>query len=149
MGAGAVPATQVFAEQCKGAGVKAKVKKLAPGEMYGDNYQKRAWAQEEWSTHIYFSQVIQSHTPDAPYNTTKWHNDEWWALVSEAMRTLDATKRNELVGEAMKIQWENDGMLIWSFTNVKDGYSTKLGGLIENNFAKSATWFNFKSMYFV
>ena len=44
--------------------------------------------------------------PTAPYNETHWQNDQWLAIVEEAMKTGDETKRNELIAQAQTIEYE-------------------------------------------
>ncbi len=68
--------------------------------------------------------------PTAPYNDTHWKNDKWLTIVKEAFGTGDDTKRNELIADAEKIQFEQDGLLIWSFNDQVDAYSAKLGGVV-------------------
>lgn len=149
VGAGAVEATQVFAQQAKAAGVTANVVKLPVGQIFGANFLKWPWAQDIYNTRNFIPQIAQTTLPTAPYNTTHWSNAKYLSMAQEAMRTLDATKRNELIVECQKLIWANDGRIITAFQNVVDARSTKVGGIQIQNFGHSSTNFTFHLMYFV
>jgi len=149
IGSGAVAAAQVFAEQAKGAGVNVKVDKVGSGVFYGDNYLKWTFAQDFWYTRNYLLQTGRGSQPTAPWNETHWKNDQWLALVKEATRTADDTKRNDLVAQAMQIEYEQGGYLIWSFNDQIDAYSTKLGGVIPDKFGAPLSSWHLNRFYFV
>lgn len=133
VGNGAVAQAQVFAEQAKGAGVAVNVKKVDSGVLYGKNYLSWTFMMDWWSYRNYLQMAAVVAMPDAPYNATHWKNDTWLAIVKEALRTLDDTKRNELVAEAETIEYNEGGYCIPSFKNQLDAYSNKLAGLVEND----------------
>ncbi len=149
VGSSAVAAAQVFAEQAKGAGVTVKVNKVDPGVFYGDQYLQWTFAQDFWYTRNYLAQAAAGTLPGAPYNETHWQNDQWHALVKEAMATGDTTKRDTLIAEAQKIEHEIGGLLIWSFNNQIDAYSSKLGGVVPNKSGVPLSSFHFNNFYFV
>jgi peptide/nickel transport system substrate-binding protein len=125
---GIVEAAQVIAEQAKGAGVSIKVRKVDSGTFYGDNYLKWAFAQDFWATRTYLSQVAQGSLPDSPFNETHWKDPEFLDLIAQARKELDDGKRADLLGEAQRIEWERGGLIVWSFSNQVDAYSTTVGG---------------------
>jgi len=149
IGSGVVAAAQVFAEQARGAGVDVKVNKLESGVFFGDDYTKWTFAQDFWYTHNYLTQTTSASMPTAPYNDTHWENDEWLGIVKEAFRTADDTGRNELIAEAQKIQFENDGLLIWSFNDQVDAHSTKLGGVVPDKGGVPLSGWRLNTYYFV
>jgi len=149
VGSGAVAAAQVFAEQAKGAGVTVNVNKVDPSVFYGDQYLKWTFAQDFWYTRNYLAQANQGTMPDAPYNETHWSNAKWLSLVEEAFKTGDKTKRDQLVGEAAQIEYEQGGLLIWAFNDQIDGYSAKIGGLVPNKSGVPLSSFHFNQVYFV
>ncbi|HET6494985.1 MAG TPA: ABC transporter substrate-binding protein, partial [Thermoleophilia bacterium] len=149
VGSGAVAAAQVFAEQAKGAGVNVKVRKLSSDVFYGDMYLKWTFAMDYWGTRNYLSQTRVGTSTGAQWNETHWgENPEWKALVSEAFQTPDETKRNELIGQASTIEYNEGGLLIWSFNNLRDGYNTKLAGLVHDVFQSTAMGFRYGLVYF-
>ena len=149
IGSGVVAAAQVFAEQAKGAGVAVKVNKLDSGVFFGDQYTNWTFAQDFWYTHNYLTQATTASMAGAPWNDTHWKNDEWLKIVEEAFRTTDDTKRNELVSAAAKIQWEKDGLLIWSFNDQVDGYSAKLGGVVPDKGGVPLSSWGLNRFYFI
>ena len=149
LGADEVAAAQVFAEQAKAAGVTVNVKKVDSGVFYGDDYLSWPFAQDFWYTRNYLAQAGQGTMPDAPYNETHWKNDKWLAIIEEAFRTVDDTKRNELVAQAQEIEYNEGGYIIWSFRNQVDAYSNKIAGIEPDRLGFPLGRFAFQKVYFV
>jgi peptide/nickel transport system substrate-binding protein len=141
--AGVVEAAQVFAEQAKGAGVTVKVRKVDTGTFYGDNYLKWPFAQDYWATRLYLTQVAQGDLPDSPFNETHWGKGKFEQLIQQGRAELDEAKRNEILGEAQKMQYDEGGYIIPYFSNLIDGYSAKVGG-----FAPAKSGFNLGQNWF-
>jgi len=149
LGADEVAAAQVFAEQAKGAGVTVNVKKVDAGVFYGNQYLSWPFAQDFWYTRGYLLQAAQATMPGAPYNETHWKNDKWLAIVNQAYATADETKRNELIGQAQTIEFNEGGFIIWAWRNQVDAYSAKISGLVPDTLGVPLTTFDFKNVYFV
>ena len=132
-GSGAVAAAQVFAEQAKGAGVNIKVNKVDSSVLFGSNYTKWTFSMTWWGLRNYLQEAAVSMMPGAPYNETHWQSAKWLAIVNEAFATVDQTKRNELIGEAATIDYNEGGYIIPTFKNQLDAYSQKLAGLEMND----------------
>jgi peptide/nickel transport system substrate-binding protein len=133
VGAGAVAAAQIFAENAKGAGVNVKVNKVDGGIIYGDDYLSWTFSMDFWGLRNYLQQALSGCTPDAPYNETHWKNDQWYTLIKDALRTVDDGKRNELVGQAATIEYEEGGYIINTFKNQLDAYSDNVTGIVTND----------------
>jgi peptide/nickel transport system substrate-binding protein len=149
LGADEVAAAQVFAEQAKGAGVTVNVKKVDSGVFYGDEYLSWPFAQDFWYTRNYLLQAGQATMPGAPYNETHWKNDKWLAIVEEGYATVDEAKRNELIGQAQQIEFDEGGFIIWAWRNQVDAYSDTIAGLATDKLGVPLTTFGFKDVYFV
>ena len=149
VGSGAVAASQVFAEQAKGAGVTVNVNKVDPSVFYGGQYLKWTFAQDFFYTHNYLAMAGEATLPTAPYNACHWKNAKWLALVQEALRTADKTKRNELVGEAETIEYNEGGYIVWAFNDAVDAYSAKLGGVIPDKYGAPLSSWHLNRFYFV
>jgi peptide/nickel transport system substrate-binding protein len=149
IGSGVVAAAQVFAEMAKGAGVTVNINKMESGTFFGDQYTKWVFAQDFWYTHNYLTQATSASMPTAPYNDTHWKNDQWLKIVEEAFRTGDDAKRNDLVSEAQKIQFEQDGLLIWAFNDQVDAYSAKLGGVVPDKGGTPLSCWHLNEYYFI
>jgi peptide/nickel transport system substrate-binding protein len=149
LGADEVAAAQVFAQQAKGAGVTVNVRKTDAGVFYGNQYLLWPFAQDFWYTRGYLLQAGQATMPGAPYNETHWKNAKWLAIVKQAFATVDDAKRNELVGEAQTIEYNEGGYIIWAWRNQVDAYSAKIAGLRPDRVGVPVGRFWFKDVYFV
>ncbi|WP_427005767.1 ABC transporter substrate-binding protein [Pseudarthrobacter sp. H2] len=145
--AGLVEAAQVFAEQAKAAGVTVNVKKVDPGEFYGDQYLKWSFSQDFWFTRDYLPQTAASGLPGAPYNETHWNDKEWTDLVTKAQATTDATARCGLIKQANKIEFDRGGYIIWGFPNSVDAYSSAVQGLTPDKSGIPLTSFGFRNAW--
>jgi peptide/nickel transport system substrate-binding protein len=120
---------QVFAEQAKGAGVTINVRALDSGSFYGDSYLKWTFSTDFWGSRGYLSQVAAGSLPGSPYNETHWPVDPRFAsLFRQALATVDAKRRVEIVHEMQRMEHEGGGYLIWGFNALLDGHSTRVRG---------------------
>jgi peptide/nickel transport system substrate-binding protein len=123
---------QVFAQQAKAAGVTVNVKILDSGAFYGDNYLKWTFSTDFWGTRNYLSQVAAGSLPSSPYNETHWPDaprKKYIALYNQALGTVSTAKRTAITHEMQKLEYQFGGYLVWGFSTLLDGYSTKLQGL--------------------
>jgi peptide/nickel transport system substrate-binding protein len=149
-GAGDVQAAQVFAQQAKGAGVKVNVKQVDPSVFYGDNYLKWTFAMDFWGYRNYLPQAAIGSYPGGVWNETHWNDAEWIKLFDEAMKTVDDTKRSELITQASTIEYDKGGYIVYQFNKLLDAYSDKLTGAIPDNWgAEAANKLRFNLMSFV
>ena len=145
--AGLVEAAQVFAQQAKAAGVTVNVKKVDPGEFYGDQYLQWTFAQDFWFTRDYLSQASNSGFAKSPYNETHWADQEWTELVTRAQATTDSETRCGLVKKAQQIECERGGNIIWGFPNSVDAYSAAVQGLTPDKSGIPLTSFGFRNAW--
>jgi peptide/nickel transport system substrate-binding protein len=140
---GVVAAAQVFAQQASGAGVKVNVRKVDTGTFYGPNYLKWTFAQDFWATREYLPQVAQGSLPSSPFNETHWSDPKFIKLIQQARAEVDQNKRNEILREAEKLEYDNGGYIIPYFTNQIDAYSAKLTGFTppRSGFPLGNYWF--------
>jgi peptide/nickel transport system substrate-binding protein len=123
---------QVFAQQAKAAGITVNAKILDSGAFYGDQYLKWPFSTDFWGSRNYLSQVAAGSLPSSPYNETHWpdaKNSRYLRLYREALSTVDRTKRNEILRAMQKLEYDNGGYIVWGFSTLLDGYSTKVKGL--------------------
>ena len=126
---GVVEAAQIFAQQAKGAGVQVQVKKVNEATYWGPNYLKWTFSQDFWFTRTFLAQVAQGNLPSAPYNQTHWNDQRWQKMYAQAKAELDEAKRTDIIHRMQRLQWDEGGEIIWSFSNQIDAVSTKLSGL--------------------
>jgi peptide/nickel transport system substrate-binding protein len=123
---------QVFAQQAKAAGVTVNVKILSSGAFYSAQYLKWTFSTDFWGTRDYLSQVAAGSLPNSPYNETHWPDGadkKFLSLYKEALGTVDQVKRFEIEHEMQTLEYDNGGYIVWGFSSLLDGYSTKVAGL--------------------
>jgi peptide/nickel transport system substrate-binding protein len=146
---GVVQAAQVFTQQASAAGVTVKLQKLDTGTFYGPQYLKWTFAQDFWATREYLPQASQGSLPNSPYNECHWAASgttdaaQYLKLIQQARAEIDQTKRNQIIGQAMTIEYNNGGYIIPYFSNQIDAYSAKLSGFVEakSGFPLGNYWF--------
>ena len=149
VGGSAVSAAEIFAQQAKAAGVTVNVDKVDPSVFYGNQYLSWPFAQDFWYTRNYLAQANQGTTPKAPFNETHWKNAQWLKIVEQAFRTTDKSKRDQLITEAQTIEYNEGGLIIWSFNDQTDAYSSKLGGVVPDKGGEPLSSWHFNEFYFV
>ncbi|HET6945716.1 MAG TPA: ABC transporter substrate-binding protein [Gaiellaceae bacterium] len=123
---------QVFAQQAKAAGVNVNVKILDSGPFYGPQYLKWTFSTDFWGSRNYLSQVAAGSLPSSPYNETHWpdaSHRKFLSLYNQAKVTADRTKRTEIMREMQNMEYDAGGYIIWGFSTLLDGYSSKVNGL--------------------
>jgi peptide/nickel transport system substrate-binding protein len=123
---------QVFAQQAKAAGVTVNVKILDSGAFYSDQYLKWPFSTDFWGSRNYLSQVAAGSLPTSPYNESHWPDSadaKFLALYKQALGTVSKTKRKQILHDMLLMEYNNGGYLIWGFSTLLDGYSTKVQGV--------------------
>jgi peptide/nickel transport system substrate-binding protein len=123
----ATASASLFVQQAKKAGVDVKVTKKNP--FYGDDYLSYTFAQDFWNTRQYIPQAAVSTIKGGTYNETHFDNPKFAQLIDNASREIDETKRNAMLQDAQKIEYDEGGYIIWGFRRQVDGYSAKVQGL--------------------
>jgi peptide/nickel transport system substrate-binding protein len=144
---GVVNMAQVFAQQASQAGVKVKLNQVTVTDFYGPNYLKWVLAQDYWYYQSYLAQVSQATLPKSPYNETHWNDPHYTSLYQQALAQNDASKRDEIAHEMQKIDYDQGGYIIPFFPPVIDGYSPKVGGIIQSKVGSSFNDWDFEHMY--
>jgi peptide/nickel transport system substrate-binding protein len=123
---------QVFAQQAKAAGITVNAKIIDSGPFYGDQYLKWPFSTDFWGSRNYLSQVAAGSLPSSPYNETHWpdtSHQKFISLYNQAKVTADRKKRTEIIREMQQMEYDAGGYIVWGFSTLLDGYSTKVKGL--------------------
>jgi peptide/nickel transport system substrate-binding protein len=123
---------QVFAQQAKAAGVTINVKILDSGAFYGDQYLKWPFSTDFWGSRNYLSQVAAGSLPTSPYNESHWPataDRKFLSLYKQALATVDKKKRTQILHDMQSLEYNDGGYLIWGFSTLLDGYSSKVQGV--------------------
>lgn len=145
--AGIVEAAQVLAKQAGEAGVTVKLRKVDTGTFYGDNYLKWPFAQDFWITRNYLAQAAQGSLPKSPFNETHWGGPKYADLVGQAIRTVDESKRDDLIRQAEKMEYDSGGYLIWAFPNMVDAHTRYVVGLRTSHYGLSMCGYRFRDVW--
>jgi peptide/nickel transport system substrate-binding protein len=127
IGSAAPASAALFKEQAKAAGVDVKVVKKSP--FYGDDYLSYTFGQDFWNTRKYIPQAYAGSMPTAPYNETHWNDPKYIQLVESAFGEPDDGRRNSLIQDAQKIEYDEGGYIVWGFRRQLDGYGQNVQGL--------------------
>ena len=136
IGSVATATASLFAEQAKKAGVDVKVVKKNP--FYGDQYPNYPFGQDFWNTRNYLPQAAVGVMKGGTYNETHWDKapsyPKYAGLVNAAAQEIDETKRNSILQDAQKIEYDEGGYIIWGFRTQVDAVSSKVQGLKPSKF---------------
>jgi peptide/nickel transport system substrate-binding protein len=109
---GTVQAATVFAQQAAAAGITVNLRQVTVTDFYGKNYLQWAFAQDYWSYAPYLVQVGNATLPSSPYNECHFDDPNYNALYAQAIRTVDDTKRTQIVHEMQEIDYSTGGYII-------------------------------------
>src|SRR3954453_3274639 len=138
------PATAaLFVQQAKKAGVDVKVIKKNP--FYGDDYLSYPFAQDFWNTRLYLPQAAVGSLKGGSYNETHFNNPKFAGLIAAAQKETDEDKRNTLLQDAQKIEYDEGGYIIWGFRNQIDGVAKNVQGLKPSVYQPLGSY-NFKTV---
>ena len=131
--AGMVDSANVFASQCKAAGVTVNVKN--DPNYYGDQYLKLPFSVDFWGTRGYLPQVGLGMLPppcpvqrDATGRRRRGEGADYISLYQQALKETDPTKRCDIIHEMQKAEYDVGGYIIPFFNNLVDAHSAKVEG---------------------
>jgi peptide/nickel transport system substrate-binding protein len=148
VGAGAVESANLFVEQARKAGVTVRLTKADANTFYGDRYLSWNFAQDFWNTRNYVPQVAVCAVKGGVYNETHFDDPTFNALINQAKGEPDEAKRNQLLHDAQKIEYDTGGFIIWGFKRQLDAYSNLVQGLQPHRYLPCSN-FGFKHASFV
>lgn len=138
---------QLFAQDAAKAGVKVNLRQITVTEFYGPNYLKWQFAQDYWYYQPYLPQVQQATLPGAPFNECHFDDPRYIKLYSEALATLDTSKRAEITHEMQSIDYNDGGYIIPLFPPVIDGYAPNVQGTVRSKTGSSFNLADFEHMW--
>jgi peptide/nickel transport system substrate-binding protein len=140
---GGVEMCVAFAQQAKGAGVTIVPKVNPPDSYWSTAYEKTPFFISGFANRSLMQQYLQILYPGAPYNETQWHNPQTNKLFAQAMRTVDSTKRKQILHDVQAILYDSGGYLIWGFAAYLAGIRKNVGGLVPDANGP-AMWYDWK-----
>jgi peptide/nickel transport system substrate-binding protein len=131
-GPGAEAGASLLATQAATAGITVKIDTQPTTQFWGQSYTKVPFALSFWDVASYLIQSAQGVAKGAPFNEIHQSDAHWQSLFNQAIRTLDATKRNEIANELIKFDYDQGGYIIPVLYPTIEGMSTKVYGDTEN-----------------
>jgi len=122
----------VFAQQAKAAGVNVTVDNVTGDVFWGDQYLKWGFAMDNWGTRGYLAQTGMGTMPGSLYDETHWSatNQKYMDLVNQAYKTVDDTKRAELIKQAATIEYNEGAYIVYGFDDQVDALAANVMGMV-------------------
>lgn len=125
-----VQAAQVLSEQASDAGVTIEVKELNPTDFFA-GYTTWPFTQDFIFGLDYLLAASYTQVPGAVLGTTHFENAKYTKLYDEANALIEEARRNEVLAEMQRIDYEQGGYIIPYFPNTIDAYSKNVTGLLQ------------------
>ena len=125
---GAVDATQLYAEQAKGAGINIKVNRVSPDGYWNNVWMKVPWSACYWSGRPTADWMFTiAYKAGGNWTDTYWNHARFEELLVLGRAELDEAKRGEIYAEMQTIVHNEGGVVVPCFANNVDAASTALG----------------------
>ena len=147
---GEVSTAQVFATQAQAAGVKVNVQQKTVTDYFANYYlQKNNVFSQDWYYYIPYLTTVQENwaTSDAPYNETGWNDAPYRQLYAQAVQTVDAAKRRDLIQQMMRIEYDRGAYIIPYYIPVIDAAANKVQGITPTVSGQSLSNYDFTSIW--
>jgi len=126
--AGAVDATQLYAESLKKAGISLKVVRASADGYWSNTWMKVPWSASYWSGRPTADWMFTiGWAAGGNWTETFWNNPRFEELLVAGRAELDEAKRAEIYRDMQSICRDEGGAVIPCFANNVDAASDKLG----------------------
>jgi len=126
--AGAVDATQLYAESLKPAGINLNVKRVSSDGYWSNVWMKVPWSASYWSGRPTADWMFTiGWAAGGNWTETFWDNARFEKLLVAGRAELDEAKRAEIYQEMQSICRDEGGSVIPCFAQSVDAASDKLG----------------------
>ena len=125
---GANDAAVLMKEHARSSGIDVTVQ-----QEPGDGYYKNVWKKVPWCMSASLGRPVESlmfgtgYVTGANSNEALWSNERFMSLFSEALGTVDESKRRDLYREMQMIIREDGGNIVYAFANLLDAHTSKIG----------------------
>jgi peptide/nickel transport system substrate-binding protein len=139
---------EVFVQQVAAAGFRVTFHKVDEATYYGDAYGTYPLSLSFWGQLSIFDQAAFTIVNDAPYNATKFQDDEYNSLYEKAVRTVDDSARIALVHKMQTIEYDRGSYIVAVFVDSVSAYSSKVTGYKPYPNSDGPSGYNFKDLSF-
>jgi peptide/nickel transport system substrate-binding protein len=125
---GAIEGGTLYSEAARAAGINLNVVRVP-----NDSFWANTWKKVPFCTSIWYGKatedeaLLQTYSPDSPYNDAAWKNERFSKLHIEARREFDEAKRAEMYSEIQHIIRDDGGHVIPAFVNWVDAIRSDIG----------------------
>lgn len=126
---GMLESATLFASQAKNAGFDIALHKWPTSDYWSRAWLKESFACSFWGGRPLISQLQLSVLPGASYNETDWNRPDFNTLVENALANPNEDARKTLLGDAQKMLFDDDGHIIWGFTQNVDAVRSAVTGI--------------------
>ena len=149
VGAGSLNAAQVFAQQAKAAGVTVNLSQVTPEVLYGPNYLKWTFAQDDWNYNPYILNAQNACLPGGQFNECHTDYPRYNQLWHQLAGTVDANLQAEITHEMQTLEYEGyaSGFIIPYFIPSIDGMRANVQGLTPSKTGHPLGGFDLQSVW--
>jgi peptide/nickel transport system substrate-binding protein len=144
---GSTSEATIFAQQASAAGVKVNLQTVSPSTIFGPNYLKWHFSQDQWYYFPYFPMVGFNTLPTSTISETHFNNPVYTSLYKQGSATVDAAKRTEIAHAMQKIDYDSGGAIIPNFYPVIDGFAKNVMGITKGKTGISFNDFSFNKVW--
>ena len=149
VGAGSVKAAQIFAQQAKAAGVTVNLNQITSQDLYGPNYLKWTFAQDDWNYNPYVLNAQNACLPGGEFNECHVDYPPYTRLWGQLAATLDTNRQAEITHEMQMMEYEGlaSGFIIPYFIPAIDGMGKNVNGLTASKTGNPLGGFDLQSVW--
>lgn len=147
LGGGAYQTAQILAETASKIGVKVNLDVVTLTRFFGPDYLKWTFAQDEWSPYYYLPQVLYATLPTSDFNECHWDTPRYTMLAKEALSTVDAAQRADIVHEMQTIEWNDGAYIIPFFPGSVTFVAKDVQGMFTSDAACPFNSYSFKDLW--
>lgn len=138
---GAVDASQLVSASAADAGIDIEVVREPTDGYWSNVWNKKGWCMSYWSGRPTEDWMFSAaYTNDTEWNATAWRTgdsaDKFNALVVDARKELDTTKRRAMYYECQRLLNDDGGLIVPMFAN----YIMGIGKHVGHNEKMAANW---------
>lgn len=118
VGQGAVEAALLIKEHAAKAGIKVDVVRVPDDGYWKEVWMKKPWCACYWTGRPTADQIFSiAYSAGSSWNDTKWKNERFNQLLTEARSELEDSKRRQMYSEMQRIVRDEGGQIVHLFQN--------------------------------
>jgi peptide/nickel transport system substrate-binding protein len=119
----------LFVEHAKAAGINVRIRRYPTDSYFSVAYDKVPFGATNWSGRPLSSMINIAFLKKAPFNETRFFDDEFEQVIADAFAASDEARRTQLMTDAQQILWDRGGTIVWGFLPIVDAVTAKVRGI--------------------